>query len=599
MNLRVGAASLNQIPMDWERNKKNIREAIREAKKNNLSVLTLPELCLTGYGCEDWFLSESFCQKAMQELQTLLPETENLFVNVGLPVFFKGALYNAIAVISDCDLLGLVFKKYLAFRGVYYENRWFTPWKENTSDFLELAGKKIPVGDLIFEKNGTKIGFEICEEAWVKERTVYSLAKKGVTLVLNPSASHFSFHKQKLRRALIEEACQKLNLHYVYCNLLGNESGRLIFDGSLLIGSPGQVIKESPRFSFRPVELLFQDLAAPVATSARDLSKEEEFSYAVALGLFDYLNKSKAQGFVVSLSGGADSSAVATLVYYMYQIAEKKLGPEFFGKSFSEMLTCLYQGTENNSSQSLLSAQQLSKELGFTFWEWRLDKVLSNFLEFLSTVSKEPITWETQDIALQNIQSRLRVPAPWFLANLKKSLLLVTSNRSEISLGYSTMDGDTSGSLAPIAGVDKAFLLQWLSWAETKGISEVGPVPALKAVNQLKPSPELKPLSAAQTTENELMPFSILVEIERQFILEKKSPLDIWEKMRKEFPQENRMALWVCRFFELFSKNQWKRERLAPSFHLDDENLDPRSFFRFPILNSGFEQELEELRSKV
>ena len=202
---------------------------------------------------------------------------------------------------------------------------------------------------------------------------------------------------------------------------------------------------------------------------------------------------------------------------------------------------------------------------------------------------------------MQNIQARARGPSVWLLANLRNALLLTTSNRSEAAVGYATMDGDTCGGLAPIAGIDKAFLLDWLKWMETTGPAGIGPLPALAAVNGLRPTAELRPPSADQTDEADLMPYRVLDAIERAAIRDKLLPIEVFEAVRPQFPQYDaqQMGAWVERFFRLWCRNQWKRERYAPSFHLDDENLDPKTWCRFPILNSGFERELAELREYV
>src|SRR5262245_31056891 len=163
------------------------------------------------------------------------------------------------------------------------------------------------------------------------------------------------------------------------------------------------------------------------------------------------------------------------------------------------------------------------------------------------------------------------------------------------------MDGDTCGGLAPIAGIDKAFLLEWLKWIETDGPAGVGPLAALSAVNNLLPTAELRPASAAQTDEGDLMPYRVLDAIERAAIRDKLTPVEVFEVVRNDFPNylPAKLGGWVERVFILWCRNQWKRERFAPAFHLDDENLDPKTWCRFPILNSGFERELAELRTAL
>ena len=187
------------------------------------------------------------------------------------------------------------------------------------------------------------------------------------------------------------------------------------------------------------------------------------------------------------------------------------------------------------------------------------------------------------------------------LANLTGALLLATSNRSEAAVGYATMDGDTCGGLSPIAGIDKAFLRQWLRWMETAGPLGLSPLPSLQAVNDQQPTAELRPQEQNQTDESDLMPYEVLDEIERAAIRDKMSPSEVHQTICSNHTEytSQQLFLWVERFFRLWCRNQWKRERYAPSFHVDDENLDPKTWCRFPILSGGFERELAELRTEM
>lgn len=187
------------------------------------------------------------------------------------------------------------------------------------------------------------------------------------------------------------------------------------------------------------------------------------------------------------------------------------------------------------------------------------------------------------------------------LANLNNALLISTSNRSEAAVGYATMDGDTSGGLSPIAGIDKAFLRNWLIWMEREGPADIGAIPALDSVNQQQPTAELRPVEDKQTDEDDLMPYDVLDLIERLAIRDKMMPVEVFDQIVTAFPNFERMQLgnWVIRFFRLWCRNQWKRERYAPSFHLDDENLDPKTWCRFPILSGGYDLEIEQLKTHL
>jgi NAD+ synthase (glutamine-hydrolysing) len=344
--------------------------------------------------------------------------------------------------------------------------------------------------------------------------------------------------------------------------------------------------------------------------------KEEEFTRAIVLGLFDYLRKSRSGGFVISLSGGADSAAVTLLASFVVKMGLAELGRDAFLakldylKKLSELaeekfvealVTTVYQSTANSSATTWRAAETVAMAAGARFHEWDVDRLVNEYTELVSTAVGRPITWETDDVTLQNIQARVRAPGAWMLANLQNSLLLATSNRSEAAVGYATMDGDTCGGLSPIAGIDKAFLRQWLSWMETAGPQGIGAFSALHAINAQAPTAELRPADRGQTDEDDLMPYAVLDAVERAAIRDKQSPLDVYRLMLGRFPEHPpaRLAGWVERFFLLWSRNQWKRERYAPSFHVDDENLDPKTWCRFPILSGGFARELAELRAYI
>ncbi|HNT55773.1 MAG TPA: hypothetical protein PKG95_13730, partial [Anaerolineaceae bacterium] len=209
-----------------------------------------------------------------------------------------------------------------------------------------------------------------------------------------------------------------------------------------------------------------------------------------------------------------------------------------------------------------------------------------------------PLTWDQDDVALQNIQARARAPMIWMLANLQQALLVATSNRSEVAVGYATMDGDTAGGLVPLAGIDKHFLRQWLVWAEKDCAVGLGPLPALQKVNVQIPTAELRPPTAQQQDEKDLMPYPLLSRIEKLWIRDRLDPLDMVPILEREFPDFTRkqLANYLIRFLQLWCRNQWKRERYAPGFQLDDESLDPKTWCRFPILSGGMQREIDQLK---
>jgi NAD+ synthase (glutamine-hydrolysing) len=657
--LKVAAAVLNQTPLDWQGNQRHIVDAIASARASGASIVCLPELCVSGYGCEDAFLSPGVHSTCLAVLKEILPETKGLVVSLGLPLYHCGAVFNTACLAVDGELLGFVGKQNLAGEGIHYEPRWFKPWPEEVRVDYLWEGRRYPLGDLMFDVGGVRLGLEICEDAWVAERPGARLAQRGCDILLNPSASHFAFGKHEIRKRFVLEGTRAFSVGYVYANLLGNESGRIIFDGDAMIASCGELLAVGPRLSYadqivttgtldvqairmnrartasyRPViqdtpqRIIAKDFAFPLAPPASlavsrgpweigHSVKEEEFTRAVSLGLFDYVRKSRSQGFVVSLSGGVDSATVSVLVAKLVEFGVAELGRDAFVAKLSHirdlssaadnasivqrLLTTVYQATRNSGNVTREAARSVAAAIGARFLEFDVDQVVQNYTNIVSRGIGRELTWQQDDVALQNIQARVRSPSVWMLANLTGALLLSTSNRSEAAVGYATMDGDTSGGLAPIAGIDKAFLRRWLRWMETDGPDGVAPMPALKAVNVQAPTAELRPADAKQTDEDDLMPYEVLDAVERAAIRDKKTPLECLltiEPSFKQYPRKQ-LATWVERFFKLWCRNQWKRERYAPSFHLDDENLDPKTWCRFPILSGGFVRELTEMWTAV
>jgi NAD+ synthase (glutamine-hydrolysing) len=657
--LKVAAGVLNQTPLAWDSNKRNIVTAIAEARAAGVSLLCLPELCITGYGCEDAFHSLGVQRTALEVLHEILPETRGMIVSVGLPLAHGGGLFNTACLIVDGQIAGFVGKQNLAGEGIHYEPRWFKSWPNNVRVEVDIRGRRVPLGDVMFDVGGVLMGFEICEDAWVATRPGSELALHGADVILNPSASHFAFGKQDVRTRFVLEGSRAFNVSYLYANLLGNEAGRAIYDGGAIIASAGRLLATGPRFSYRDFHLTtatididatrmtrartgsyrpelvgidsqavrvpFDFTAAAPSTSTAEVYawekgpsvKEEEFGRAVMLALFDYLRKSRSGGFVVSLSGGADSSTVALLCALLVKQCVAEIGREAFlhklahlprlstcvteRELVASLLTTVYQATKNSGPVTQNAAKTLAAAIGATHLDLNVDTLYDGYVNLISQAIGRPLSWEKDDLALQNIQARVRSPSVWLLANLAGALLLSTSNRSEAAVGYATMDGDTSGGLCPIAGIDKAFVRRWLRWMEETGLAGIGPIAALSVVNDQQPTAELRPPSAMQTDEADLMPYEILDAIERLAIRDKLVPLEVLQSLSPQYPQYTReqLAFWIDRFFKLWCRNQWKRERYAPSFHLDDENLDPKTWCRFPILSGGYERELSEMHAWV
>jgi NAD+ synthase (glutamine-hydrolysing) len=347
-------------------------------------------------------------------------------------------------------------------------------------------------------------------------------------------------------------------------------------------------------------------IGGAVATAAARLDPEREFLAAETLGLFDYMRKCRASGFVVSLSGGCDSACVTVLVGHMIAAAWQELGPDALlvrlGLStdappqtprelIKSCLTCVYQATRNSGPVTRAAAHTVAEAVGADFHAVEVQELVDEYARLGTAILGRALAWDRDDLALQNVQARVRSPLVWLVANVRQAILLTTSNRSEAAVGYATMDGDTSGGLAPLGGIDKPFLRAWLRWAETDCAEGLGPLPALAAVNTQAPTAELRPPDEHQTDEGDLMPYDVLERIERYFVRDRLGPDDVLQMLVYDFPQipVEGLRAYAEKFFVLWARNQWKRERLAPSFHLDDESLDPKTWCRFPILSAPYE----------
>ena len=264
-----------------------------------------------------------------------------------------------------------------------------------------------------------------------------------------------------------------------------------------------------------PAAGLAFDPGAVPAWEDSPVLKAEEFLRAEVLALFDYLRKSRSQGFVVSLSGGADSAAVTCLVALALEMALTELGEAGLRAKLGHvknwpatvtarsltaaLLTTAYQATANSGPVTREAARMVASACGARHLELEVETIHQEYLRVITQAIHRPLDWKTDDLALQNIQARVRSPGIWLLANLSNSLLLSTSNRSEAAVGYATMDGDTSGGLSPIAGIDKAYLREWLGWLERVGPCGGHPIPVLAVINHQAPTAELRPATQHQT----------------------------------------------------------------------------------------------------
>jgi len=652
--LTVGSAALNQTPLDWPGNKANIIEALSQGRVQGVSIICLPELAISGYGLEDTMNWPWVATRSWRYLQNVLPHTKGLVAAIGLPINYNRKTYNAAVIVVDTKIVGIYCKQVLAGDGVQYEPRTTTAWPQGKVGrfYAEELAAPIPIGDFSLVVDGVVIDIAICAQLWERNR-----AGEG-DIVLSPNASYAAMGKLETREALIRDGSRATNSVYVYANLVGNESGRIVYDGDCYIAQCGKILARNDLLSYKNVNVIAATVNVEVgrleaarrvgyqtevevnprqirvdwfqfpdkprtalanvelpAWAKSNFSRFEEFTRIVALALFDDLRKTKTNGFLISLSGGADSGSAAVLVTAMVLLAIQELGLDGFKAKLSHiealqkvrsaqgavkvLLHCVYQKAEGSTWKSFFAARSLAKSLGATFYHWDVSPIVTLYTRMVSKVLGRKLTWKRDDLALQNIQARVRAPGPWMLANILNLLFLNTSNRSEADVGYSTLDGDTCGSRNPIGGIDKEFLLDWLEWAYKIGPAGLGRFLGLERVYNMTPSAELRK-GGGQTDEKELMPFPVLKMLETMAIGQGMDPTEILEELAanpffaKQWDKA-KLGDWISKFFRLWAKAQTKRDRQAPAYHVDDLNVDPRSWCRFPLLNGGFVEEIEEM----
>ena len=260
------------------------------------------------------------------------------------------------------------------------------------------------------------------------------------------------------------------------------------------------------------------------------------------------------------------------------------------------LITTAYQSTVNSGPVTLDAANAVATSLNTKHYVFDVQPMVAEYWQLGKSVKGKPLTFEEDDITLQNLQARVRAPGIWMLANMEGKLLLTTSNMSEAAVGYATMDGDTAGCVAPIAGLPKVYIREYLDWVANNGPIGLNRLDSMRKITEQAPTAELRPASYKQTDEDDLMPYWLLHKIETMVVKNRYVPVEIYEELKATIEYDNNLLIkHITKFFKLFSINQWKRERYALSFHMDDHNLDPRTWCRTPILTGGYEEELEEL----
>jgi NAD+ synthase (glutamine-hydrolysing) len=510
VQLRVGLAQVDTAVGDLAGNADLVRTWTAKAAGDGVHLVVFPEMTLTGYPAEDLVLRESFAhasEHALVDLATQLADDGlgEVAVVVGYlahtegsgpaPVDQpptdddrpgdanprRGAPRNAAALLYGGEVVARYYKRHLPNYGVFDEARYFVP------------GTDLPIVRL----HGVDIALTVCEDLWVEQGPCGVAGQVGVDLVCSPNASPYERAKDDLRLPLVRRRAAESKAPILYCNQVGGQD-ELVFDGdSLVVSADGELLARAPQFvehlltvdlSFAPTPAdrtegrvggllvtrrLISDEPVPPfeprpSTIVKPLSDHEEVWRALVLGLRDFIDKNGMPSVVLGLSGGIDSALVAAL-------AVDALGPDrVYGVGLP---------SKWSSEHSLSDAEDSAKRLGLHY----------SVVPIAPMVEAYEKSVELTGVAGENLQARVRGTLLMGLSNQHGHLLLATSNKSEVAVGYSTLYGDAAGGFAPIKDVPKTLVWELARWRndEARRRGETEPIPQ-NSIDK-PPSAELAP----------------------------------------------------------------------------------------------------------
>ncbi|MEE3330963.1 MAG: NAD+ synthase [Myxococcota bacterium] len=428
--MRIAIAQVNPTVGDLAGNRALVEAAAARAAREGADVVVLPELVLTGYPPMDLLTREGFVNDQLTELDALLPASRDVAIVLGA-VIATGRdghkqLWNAGVVLADGERVAVRAKTLLPTYDVFDENRYFA--SEETREAVKLPG------------SNEVFGVAVCEDSWAevmdyKVDPVVELANLGAKIVLNPSASPWHVGKAAERRAMLSRLAKKSGAAIVFVNQVGGND-ELIFDGaSCVIDASGALVEQLPHFE---PAFAIVDLPATGEAVAADPSDVEQLERGLVLGIRDYFEKQNLPlGAVIGLSGGIDSAVTAYLAVEAIG-AERVLGIAMPGP-FS-------------SDHSIDDALELGRLLGIEVRTVNITPVYETYRGLFSQLFGER---DDYGLTQQNIQSRIRGATLMAASNHENRLVLATGNKSELSVGYCTLYGDTVGGLAVLGDVYK------------------------------------------------------------------------------------------------------------------------------------------------
>ena len=545
---KITLAQLNATVGDLKGNADKVMKAWEKARDEQSNIIAFPELFITGYNPQDLILKPAFQKASTETIQKIAEAcSRGPAIAVGGPFCDEKKLYNAYYILSGGKIQAVIKKHHLPNEEVFDEVRLFS------------SGNV----DGPFQVDQMRIGSPICEDAWHSD-IVETLAETGAQTLLVPNGSPYYRGKTEIRQNVMVSRVVESGLPLVYLNLVGGQDDQVFDGGSFVLNPGGELVLQMPQFEESVETCVFKKSAgswkAEVGHKSRILEPLESDYFAMVMGLRDYCKKAGFDRVVIGLSGGVDSALVAT-------IAADALGPQ--------SVRAVMLPSEYTSKGSLDDAAELSTNLNCRYDYLSIEEGRLAISETLSDLFKGTKT----DLTEENIQSRLRGLLLMAISNKFGEMLLTTGNKSEVSVGYSTIYGDMAGGYNPIKDLYKTRVFdicRWRNentrpWMKASGINVI-PINIIEK----PPSAELRP---DQKDSDSLPDYFILDGILKILVDEDGTVEDC---INAGFREED-----AKRIQKLLFMNEYKRYQSAPG-----TRLSKRAFWldrRYPIVNQWSE----------
>ena len=636
--IKVAAAVPAVKVADVAYNVQEIEKIIALAEGEGVEILCLPELCITGYTCQDLFKESLLLSKAEDGLIQLLDFTRKLDVIcvVGLPVQAGGLLLNCAAVIQGGTLLGVVPKVYLPNYGEFYEKRWFASAQDLNATNIYLAGSPVELSaepKLFKTVDGVKFGVEICEDVWAPIPPSNNLTMAGADIIVNLSATDELIGKHRYLRSLVAQQSARTMSGYVYSSCgFGESTQDVVYGGNAIIFENGRVLAEGERFSLQPqmktaqidVEYLRNERmsnstfinaqrnahahiinckphetlrefslerpinAHPFIPSDMEMAADcEEILNIQVMGLAKRLVHTNCQHVVLGISGGLDSTLALLVCVRTFD----KLG---YDRKGIVGVTMPGFGTSDRTHDN---ATSLMQTLGISQMEISIAKAVKQHFEDIGhDMSKHDVTYE-------NSQARERTQILMDLSNKLNALVVGTGDLSELALGWATYNGDHMSMYGVNAGIPKTliqYLIRYIASLPRFGAER----DTLIDIVNTPISPELTPVDEKgqikQKTEDLVGPYELHDFFLYSFLRFGFRPAKIFIMAQKAFGtayDKETIKKWLTTFCRRFFAQQFKRSCLPDGPKVGSISLSPRGDWRMPsdACSALWLQECEEL----